>query len=110
MSGIRMNWRRLILICLASAALVPFACNAGPDYSSGVSALKAGNYEQALSILRPLAETGNRRAIVELGNIYAFGWGVTVDDAAADEWFRKAEERGVTPGQSQLDVAFELKG
>jgi len=101
--------RGLLLVASVGTAMVVVGCNSTEkQVNSGVSAVKSGDYDQALKILVPLAERGESRAAVEVGNMYALGWGVPADDSVADDWFRKAETLGVPPGRSQLDIAFEL--
>ena len=91
------------------AITVAVGCNSSSNQlTAGINAVKAGDFDLALKILRPLADNGDPRAAVEMGNVYAFGWGVRVDDAVAEEWFRRAEAKGITRGQSHLDVAYEL--
>jgi TPR repeat protein len=77
-------------------------------YREGVSAVKAGDYQLALTKLRPLVKAGNVDAQRMLGEMYAAGWGVPVDDIQASIWFRRAECRCDEPGQAELDTGLNL--
>lgn len=46
-------------------------------------ALKTGEYGQAIRLLCPWAAVGDSKAQYILGDLYAFGWGVTQDDETA---------------------------
>lgn len=56
----------------------------------GLSAFKSENYSEAMNILLPLAKIGDSMPQYMLGQMYAFGWGVTKDDDQAMYWFRRA--------------------
>ena len=60
----------------------------------GIAALEAGEYEQALGLLNPLAEQGDVVAQVKMGMLYANGWGVKRDGHTALKWFQQAAEQG----------------
>ena len=108
-SARRLRARQLVLVAGIALATVGVGCESSQkQIDAGVSAIKSGDYDRALTILVPLAKGGQSRAAVELGNMYALGWGVPVDDGLADGWFQKAESGGVPPGRSQLDIAFTL--
>lgn len=73
----------------------------------GISALKAGDYQRALTNLTPFAKAGDPLAQEMLGDMHAFGLGVPVDEIQARIWFRRAEcEHGV-PGRSEYGAALE---
>jgi hypothetical protein len=59
-------------------------------FNQAVLALKEGNYLVASTKLKPLANMGDSHAQYLLGNIYAFGWGVEKNDAAAVHWYRRS--------------------
>ncbi|PPD45240.1 MAG: hypothetical protein CTY16_10535 [Methylobacter sp.] len=59
-------------------------------FEDGISALKIEDYKTALEKLRPLALLGDSNAQRELGEMYAFGWGVAKDKDLAMYWFRRA--------------------
>lgn len=57
---------------------------------AGASALKVGDYRKASEKLSTLARLGDGKAQYLLGQMYAFGWGVSKSDDEAIKWFRKA--------------------
>lgn len=77
-------------------------------YREGISAVKAADYQLALTKLRPLAERGNADAQRMLGEMYAAGWGVSADDIQASTWFRRAECGCDAPGQAEYDTGLNF--
>jgi TPR repeat protein len=79
------------------------------QFEAGVRALKAGDYQTALSKLRPLAFLGDGPSQYAVGEMYAFGFGVQKDDEKAIYWFRRAAilaQRGVDPAApAELSVS-----
>lgn len=59
---------------------------------AGVSAYYRGNYDEAYSFLKPLAEGGNARAQFRLAVMLHNGRGVTTNRAEARKWFLAALE------------------
>ena len=88
---------------LATLLLLTLAAPAwGQDIDKGLQAYERGDYATAVREWRPLAEKGNAIAQSKLGFMYAFGEGVTQDDAAAVGWWLKAAEQGDAKAQSNL--------
>ena len=71
--------------------------------AAGASAYDAGNYGEAASIWRPLAEEGDPKAQFNLGLLHETGRGVAEDPAEAAVWYERAAHQGVT--QAQLNLA-----
>ncbi len=95
--------RRLVSIALMSGAFVFVSLPApAQDFEAGVAAAKAGDYETALSVWRPLAEGGDPASQFNLGMMYARGEGVDEDLAQAAKWFGKAAEQGEVNAQAHL--------
>jgi TPR repeat protein len=96
--------RRLLIgiAVLAGPALVA----AGP-LDEGVAALEAGRYEEALHLLRPLAEAGDAEAQLNLAALYDIGGGVPKDRAQAAAWYRRAAELGHAQAAVNLAVMYE---
>ena len=61
-----------------------------------------GNYSEAAAMLRPLAERGNARAMVRLGDLYLTGQGVERSDELALRLFRGASDLGDNEAQQRL--------
>ena len=54
------------------------------------------------------AESGDPRAQLSLGMLYAYGRGVPQDDAQAAAWFRKAADQGLAAAQRRLGAMYVL--
>lgn len=62
---------------------------------------------KALALLKPLAEAGNARAQLRLGDVYAEGRGVERNPATAREWYEKAASAGETNAMLRLGAMFK---
>jgi len=69
-------------------------------------AIEAQRFAEALALLRPLADAGNSRAQIRLGDAYLQGHGVPRDDAAAGRWYEKAALQGETGAQVKLAAMY----
>ena len=92
---------------VAAAALAGIALATAPlakaDFNDGVLALVTGQYEEALAIFMPLAETSDDAwSQYFLGRMYANGQGVEQDFETAAKYFRKAAEKGIHDAQYRL--------
>lgn len=68
-----------------------------PDIELIIQALDfsdSGNYSEAIPILCCLAEQGSARAMIELGEYYEFGYGVSINIDLAESWYRRASAGG----------------
>lgn len=98
-----MNIRKIIF---ALALLTSISAQA--DFNDGVVALMMGDYEKAVSILMPLAETADHAyAQYFVGRMYAGGQGLTQDYDLAAQWYRKASEKGVGDAQYRLGELYQ---
>jgi TPR repeat protein len=64
------------------------------DADAAEAAYQKGNYETAIRIARPLAESGNARAQSLLGRMYSRGRGMPHDEIEAVNWLRRAADQG----------------
>ncbi len=102
----------IAVIAIGGAVAAALVANRWIEYRrnrpmlAGISALKAGDFEVARRTLTPFAEAGNDLARRTLGQMYAFGEGVPVDDIQAAMWFRRADCSCSAPGRSEYDVAL----
>jgi len=62
------------------------------------------DYPMALAYLKPAAEAGISEAQNMLGSIYQCGAGTSIDDVAAERWYRKAALQGHARAQSNLGM------
>lgn len=70
--------------------------------SEGAAAYEAGDYGEAATIWRPLAEDGDPMAQFNLGLLHETGRGVAEDAAQAAAWYERAARQGVTAAQYNL--------
>lgn len=74
-----------------------------PGFEEAFRAFDEGDLRRALSIFRELADQGDPAAQHNLGVFYETGTGVSSrQDAAAEEWYRRAAERGLAEAQFNL--------
>ncbi len=86
--------RKLVMVVAAIVLLIGGAIAAvSSTFDSAVMAMKGGRYETARRKLEWLATAGHARAQHLLGEMYAYGWGVTRDREEAVRWFRRAAYR-----------------
>ena len=79
---------------------------AAGDMEDGFAAVRAGDYQKAFRIWKPLAEQGDAEAQYNLSLMYRKGKGIPEDDAKAVHWYRKAAELGLAKAQSNLGVRY----
>ena len=94
----------LPLMIVVSVALGLWAsaplCWAG--LAEGVAAYKQGDFATAVHEFVPLAQHGHAEAPFYLGAMCSTGWGVTQDDTAAAQWYRRAATQGLAEAQFNL--------
>jgi len=73
----------------------------GRLYALGARGLQK-DVEQARKYLSDAASAGDATAMANLGNMYANGFGVDVDNATALYWFKKAAKKGNAMGRYGL--------
>ncbi len=79
------------------------------SYDKGLDAAKTGDYNTAIDIFLPLAETNNALAQEMLGLIYEQGLGVQKDYAKAFKWTQLAAQQGLPDAQNRLG-GLHLRG
>lgn len=67
-----------------------------------------GRFDEALKLLRPLADAGDPAAQTWMGGLYFEGWGVPVDKAEAARWLHRAAKAGSATAQNNLATLYEL--
>ena len=70
-------------------------------------AVRSDKPEDAVDLLRPLAEAGNGEAAVFLGNIYLYGRGVKPDYEQARKWLEFAAKEGRTDALYNLGSIYD---
>ena len=86
-------FKKSVVVILFSALLVTAALPAHAGFDEGKAAYNAQNWKEAILNLRPLAETGDDRAMLLLGNMYLEGYGVDKDPREAFALYREAAIR-----------------
>lgn len=79
---------------------------AAQDFSKGLEAYHAGDYQAALQEWLPLAEQGDAGAQYNLGHMYFNGNGVPQDYAESAKWYRLAAEQGNAAAQNNLGLNY----
>jgi len=93
-------------ICLVF--LLAFAATAeANDFSTGLAAYKAGNYDAALATWLPLARAGNTRAMHNIALMYRKGIGVKKDVKKSFTYFKYAARKGFHLSQFQIGRMYE---
>ena len=94
------GWAVLLTLALMLASASPTRA----DYEAGQRAWEAGRLEQALTEWRSAATSGDRRAMLALGRLYAQGLGVLQDYMEAHKWFNLAASRGEADAVPERDA------
>ncbi len=82
---------KILLFVLAFLFIMPAIAHA--DFLEGKKSYDNKNWRRAIVLLRPLAEQGDARAMVLLGNMYLDGYGVERDPTEAFMLYRRGAER-----------------
>jgi TPR repeat protein len=95
---------RLILI-IGALALTFGAIPAGAQsVTAGIEAWQRKDYQNAVSIWRPLAEAGDADAAFNLGQAYRLGRGVPINLSAAQTWLQRAADKNHVEAQGTLGL------
>ncbi|HSM29877.1 MAG TPA: tetratricopeptide repeat protein [Woeseiaceae bacterium] len=96
--------RRYIVSVLAIFSLAFSANVAAGDYENGRAAYDIGNFEKAMALWAPAAESGDADSQYGMGLLYSEGIVVPMDDNEALKWFGLAAEQGHGEAQYKLGV------
>ncbi len=91
----------LFIVVLSLSGLSAHAQYA-PENEAGLLAARAGEWQTAWDIWKPLADAGDARAQSNIGVMYDNGDVVAEDDVEAVRWFMLSAEGGFPPGQFNL--------
>lgn len=72
------------------------------DEQAAAAAMKAGEYDKAVSLLIPLAEQGSEYALLALGWVYETGAAGPPDMEAARSHYQRAADNGSPPAYFEL--------
>jgi len=98
---------RKFQIITATIALALATVVWGGDSQKGLDAYNSMDYETALAVWQPLAESGDAGSQYGLGMMYGNGFGVAMDDALALKWYGQAAEQGHAGAQCNLAVMYQ---
>ena len=100
--------RNALWLCvLGLSSLILGAPAAAQDYETGMTAFESGDFERAVRIWEPLAESGDPIAQYSLGKIFeSGGGGVPKNYGRAVEWYRQAAGQGVPAAQNNLGLMY----
>ena len=96
--------RRYLVSVLAILSLAVSAAATAGSYEDGRAAYDAGNFEKAMAIWAPAAESGDANSQFGMGLLYSEGIVVPMDDIQALHWFGLAAEQGHGDSQYKLGV------
>ena len=68
--------------------------NGDTEFQKGSNAYKAGNYTEAMKLLKQSAEKGHTNAMLVIGMMYYEGKGFAQNDTEAKVWFQKSADKG----------------
>lgn len=103
-----MHFRKaLVRSCAAGllAAAVALPSHAQNAFQRGLDAYLSGEYDEALALWQPVAESGNAVAAFNIGVLYARGLGVQADPVQALRWYRQSALAGYANAQFNLGSA-----
>ena len=99
-----MNVSRVIL---AVGGLLLAASAWAGESEKGLAAYNSTEYDTALAIWQPLAESGDAESQYGLGMMYGNGFGVPMDDALAIKWYGLAAEQGHADALNNLGIMHQ---
>ncbi len=76
----------------------------------GVVKWQAGDYKAAVVEWMPFAAKGDPDALFNMGQAYKLGRGVPEDKAKAEDFYRRASDKGHAPAQSNLGILLAARG
>ena len=98
--------RRILVAILfvLSLTFAPVVYGEDEAYELGCQAYDVGDYETAYENWSPAAAAGDADSQYGMGQLYANGYGVPLDDAEALKWYQKAADQGHGEAQCALAV------
>lgn len=96
--------QRYLVSVLAIASLAFAATAAAGSYEDGRAAYDAGNFEKAMAVWAPAAESGDAHCQYGMGLLYSEGIVVPMDDIVALKWYGLAADQGHGNAQYKLGV------
>lgn len=99
----------LVRLVASLLLLLNLVCSsAAGTLDAAMAAYGAGNYADALRLLKPLAQKGQPFAQYTLGYMFAFGKGVPKNQRRAVKWIGKAADQGLPAAEYYLGLAYSF--
>ncbi len=73
----------------------------------GLKARDAGDYNKAIKIFLPLAQSGNGKAMNAIGRMHSNGWGYANNQTLGCDWFEKSARANYAPAMHNLALCFK---
>jgi TPR repeat protein len=102
-----MRYKHLAAVALIALAAVPASAQ---SVKAGIEAWQKSDYADAVTIWRPLAESGDADAAFNLGQAYRLGRGVPLDLGRAQSWFERAAAKGHLDAETTLGLLLFQNG
>ena len=96
---------------ILAGLLTTWVCGApafAADFEAGLLAARVGDFLLAAKEWKPLADAGDVRAMVHLGDLHDLGQGIAMDNSEAARLFRAAAEAGYPPGQLRYALSLQI--
>lgn len=79
------------------------------NLKKGLVAFEQKNYQETLTLLKPLAKEGNPKAQCIIGNIYHLGLGVNHNIQEAIKWYKKSAKQGYLIAENNLKTIYLME-
>jgi hypothetical protein len=94
-------------LCLGVIVFAVSTSSNANSYNAGFIAAESGDYQQAVSEWKPLADEGHPVAQFNMALLYHSGDGVELDEGRAVSLYHKAAEQGYDKAQEYLAVGYQ---
>jgi len=101
-----MKYKNLVRSLVFGLGLSLSMLSHAKNYNDGFVAAESGQYDDAISIWKPLAEKGHPIAQFNLALLYHSGQGVKLDENKAVHLYHQAAEKGYHKAQEFLAVGY----
>lgn len=98
--------RRILLSLMTAFAAVPLARAQSETALAGMQAYNKGDYAAAYRLLRQAADAGDAQGLVNLGYLYARGYGVRANPLQALRLYELSAKAGSSEGMNALGFRY----
>ena len=103
----------LLLSGVVAAEAIETAEQRDAVFEQGIVLFEESKFDEALALIKPLAETGHANAQYQMGLMHTWGVGLPRDEVMAQSWYAKAFERmqieaNRGDGESMADLGLML--